>query len=106
VGWEDIDIQEVEREEHIAEMLDEKDKQRTVEADSSSNEGVPPTLPNRPEFTTTNDPLGSNSDLMRPRDALFDEALTANKKTHKDFAASSLNARNYLEVSTSGKGML
>jgi hypothetical protein len=99
IGWEDINVQEVEREQHIAEMLDKEEQQKTVEHNdqastktedvvthagaqiASANKAEPeetrPPLPSRKVTTIAHDPLGADLDSRRPEDARFEKALAA-----------------------------
>jgi Protein of unknown function (DUF726) len=99
IGWEDINVQEVEREQHIVEMLDKKEQQKAVErneqastktgdvrthagaqmapANRAEPEETRPPLPSRKDTAIAHDPLGAGLDSRRPEDARFEEALAA-----------------------------
>jgi hypothetical protein len=99
IGWEDINVQEVEREQNFVKILDMQEEQKMVEhnemvspkaetmkthvgrqavpeKEAEANERRPP-LPSRKEINTNRDPLGADIDLTTPRDARFKEALAA-----------------------------
>ena len=97
IGWEDINLQEAEREQNIVNKLDKEEEQKLAQrnemvfagADYSktqvSSQGVSekeaeieerrPPLPIRNESNTGDDPLGADQDLTTPKDVRFEEAL-------------------------------
>jgi Protein of unknown function (DUF726) len=99
IGWEDIDLQEVEREQNIVNVLDKEEEQKLAQRNEMvsanaddlktqvSSQIVPekeaeikerrPTLPIRNESNAGDDPLGADQDLTTPRDVRFEEALAA-----------------------------
>jgi hypothetical protein len=97
IGWEDINVQEVEREQLVVKMLDKEEEEKMVEHNEMvsakanalktqvGSQRVPekeaedkdhrPPLPSRNEVNAGCDPLGADNDLKTPKDVWFEEAL-------------------------------
>lgn len=99
IGWEDINVQEVEREQLVVKMLDKEEEEKMAERNEmvsakanalktqvgsqlvsekeAENMDHRPPLPIGNEVNASRDPLGVDSDLKTPKDVRFEEALVA-----------------------------
>lgn len=78
IGWEDINVQEVEWERNIVKMLDKEEERRmAVPRQEAEDKEYRPQLSSRNEITTRSDPLGADHDLTIPNDVRIEEALAA-----------------------------